>query len=112
MEGLNCSLEKKIPKPKEIKPHPDLMTVPLPYREDPLARVLEANREIKIFTKEMGGKQILWTMNENERLVPKLHVHRGWRERSDGTRERVRYYQDFTWATPEEYAHIRARRNP
>lgn len=94
-----------------FKVHPELFKLPRPYGEDLLHIVLHANHQHRIFTNRQRGTQILWTMDENERLRPTRIVRRGWREESDGTRTGVRYYSDFNWATPKEYARYKAGQN-
>ena len=92
----------------EFKVHPDLFAAPRPYGEDLLHIVSNANQTHQIFTHQQGGTQILWTMDENERLRPTKIIRRGWREEPNKARTGVRYYPDFTWATPGEYAKYKA----
>src|SRR3989344_8118654 len=90
-------------KAEQRRQHMEYMTV----RSKELAR---ANREEKIFTSEQGPGRNKWRYeSRSENMIPSDYSESkvGWREKSDGTRERVQYFLGFGWLSSDELAHER-----
>ena len=68
--------------------------------------VAHANATERVFTDSEGNEQILWGWGHGT-VEPCRDVYIGWREKRDGTREKVWYYYGHGWMTSDELSEER-----